>query len=432
MKFFTLAFLLFLSLPALARVDYTATASFEHQSFLKNRNVHSHNDTDTIAADIDLMYGNEKNIKIDLHPRIQVDVLDASRNRYDPQEAYFLYYTSHHQILAGEKIREWGVANSFNPSQVLNRKDYETDFYNPPLMGEVQVAYQYSLETQGVLKNISFEGMFFPLFLTTPLPNRDTRFGLRGQANGIDYSLFENQDSPNGANTLAGALAIKSNFSFGDASLLYYHGPHHDPAYLLMLDGTGGLRVRPFYYTADIIAFNAEVPYKGFRFYFESAYTHTDNDSDKAHAINFEGGNALPGNYFQFVPGADYTFYGVLGKSNVTLAAEYLGEDSHESNLKNFRPFKNDVFLGVTWDFQNKLMSALKLGVIKDLSNAETAILFDAETKIYKDLKASLTALILTQGDITYSPISYFDNNSRVGAQLSYTFGGEVKKKSPH
>lgn len=419
-----LVLLTFLPGICFASADLTATVAFENLNYLSNRDEHGINDQETFESDVKFIYDNKSHFKLNLHPRVKIDFLDPSRNRYIPNESYLLYYTNHFELSGGIKSPRWGLSNAYSPTDVLIRKDFEDNFYLPERLGEVTVEARYHPGSFGFLSDPTFQFLFFPIFQETPLPNSESRFTFDGSTGILPYSFINNQETLGYPKNLGGAFQFKSTIKPVDFAISYYHGPEKDPGYVLRIDNTGALRLRAFYYLIDMLGFEIQVPLGNFLFHFESAYKITSANDPKPHDVRFEDNNALPQSYFQFVPGVDYTFHQLFGSGALTLILEYLGEQSHESSLRNFRPFRNDLFFGARYEWMNSKETWLSLGTFKDLSNTESAILVDFSTKLVKELKLGLSALFVTQdADEDFSPLSYFDNNSFMLARLSYPFG---------
>lgn len=424
---FFVFFFLFLSGPAAhAGTTFQGTVSFENTNFLAKRSQFSINDYETLDANFKFLYDNEKFFQTLLNPRIKVDFLDESRNRYLPHEATFTFYNRHGwQSSTGLRHIHWGVAHAFNPTDVINRRDFEDNFFNPEKLGELMVTIEKTWALEGKLKELQIQAYTMPLFQKTPLPELDTRYPIRGNAGLIPYTVTDNQSIPGTARKISGALLVSMSGTSLDVSTHYYHGLSHSPGYELVIDSTGALRLQPFYYLIDMVGLNAAYTAHDFVFTFESALTLTSNNFSHTHEVPFEDGNALPKTYWQFVPGLSYVVDGVIGRGRLTLMGEYLGELNQAQNLRNFRPFQNDVFVGLSYDWLNIKNTRFELGVIKDLGNRETAIAGEMSSKLYKELKLNVGGMILTTKNGLNTPLSFFQNNSHVWTKLSYSWGGD-------
>ena len=84
--------------PDQKKLSYSVTFSFENLHFLKKRDQYSINDQLTLETEAQLVYDNQKNLKIDLKPWLRIDFLDMSRNRYIPNEASIKFYGVHYVL----------------------------------------------------------------------------------------------------------------------------------------------------------------------------------------------------------------------------------------------------------------------------------------------------------------------------------------------
>ncbi|MBI4411047.1 MAG: hypothetical protein HY541_01010 [Deltaproteobacteria bacterium] len=399
-------------------------------SFFLNRGEYRINDQETFELKFGFVYDNEKNFKTDLQPRFKIDFRDFSRNRYLPNDAILKYYQAKGEIWGGLQTITWGVAESFNPTDIINRRDFEDNYYDPEKLGEVIGGFKYGWNQAGPFDSLTLTFMVLPFFQEAPLPEDDTRFPLTGSIGGIPYSLFEDQDKMGTPQSVGGAFEISATVKNVDLSFHFYHGPERNPGFQLIIDDNGALRLQPFYYLIDMIGFNLEAPVGNFVLRFEGAGKIMSFNDPRPHDIPFEDNNAVPSNHLQLVPGFDYTFTDFAGKGTMRFIFEYLGEIDHSTSLRDFRPFKNDLFVGFQYDFNNTRSTQLKLGVIKDLVNQEAMMKFEFDTKIYRELKFAIEGVFVHRDStLQNSPISFFDNNSYLLGRFSYAFGERVEVK---
>lgn len=422
--FRTIFFCLLLSSIAWAETSLKSSTSFETLHFLKNREEHSINHQENLELDLEFKHDNEKNFLLFIKPRLYLDFADFSRNRYIPNESYLMYYTDHVELTAGLQIKNWGVSRSYNPTDSLNRYDFERNFYTPPKLGELMISAKGSWDNIGPFTELSIEGIFLPLFQEAPLPDLENRFGFEGEYGIFHYELLDDSFSLSPKEEIAGALQFSATVKNIDFSLMSYHGPEKNPAYRLGIEENEGLRVRPVYYRIDRMGANFEASFKELILHFEAAATFPQGS--KKHGVAFEEEESIPGNYFQFVPGFDYTFHQFAG-GDLTLVVEYHIEANPEYNLQNFRPFQNDLFVGWRYEFLDKRDSRIEFGMFKDMGNQELLLSSEFSTRLYKELKFFAGGLLVAK-DEERTPLSVMDNNSYVYSKLSYSWGKVFKK----
>ncbi|MBX7148019.1 hypothetical protein K1X76_02950 [bacterium] len=412
------------------KLDYKADLAFQNQHYFFSRSEHPINDQLNFEAEFGFLYDNRDNFLVNIKPLFYFDALDVNRMRYIPNEAYLKYYTNNIELSAGFQMVPWGVSRSFNPTDVMNRKDLERNYYRPERLGDPMVGFRYTNPQLGFLSQFGVDVYVLPVFMETPLPKFDSRFSLDNQAMGAAFTAFEEQEIAGYGRQIGAGLKVSGSIKATDISLHYYHGPERQPSFYLLLDNNLNLRIQPFYYTIDMIGFNVASVLGKFTLHAEAAYKITASNPEKPHQLPLANvSDAIPNNYFQFVPGVDYTFDGVFKTGTLILSAEYIGEDKHTNYFEEFRPLKNDIFLGTQFVLNDVRNTSFELGMMKDLSNEEMIVFFEAGTNVYKELRFTVGGSIINQDSDPDLPLSFFDNNTYVYSRLSYSFGGSLKKK---
>lgn len=410
-----------------SEIDYRFELALESLNHFYKRDQFSKNDQFTFDVEAEFLFDNRKNFKIDLQPRLRVDFNDSNRNRYIPNNAYLMSYGSHHQVYAGLRLKSYGVSTFFNPTDVFTRRDLGDNVYNPDLLGEAIVGFRFLKEKIGFLNDLSLEAMVMPFFQQVPLPSNESRFALSGNLGILPFELSEGQDRPSYLSSVGAGVVLSAHIGIFDPKLLYYHGPDRTtPGFYLTTSSTGALKLRPFYYNIDMVGLNFEVAIGKFILHFEGAYKSTVANGFRTHTVGTGTENQIPQSYFQYVPGVDFKLEDVFSGS-LTFTLEYYGENNQSVELEEFRPFKNDLFFGVLYDFNNIRLTQIKLGVLKDLSNRELVALLDFQSKLYKQLKIQVQGLYIGQDSDSTAPLSFFPNNSYLMTRLSYSFGGKIK-----
>lgn len=405
-------------------VSYQFDIAFESLSFVLNRSDYDINEQETLDASFEFEVDNEKNFKLFLKPRIRWDFLDNSRNRYLPNESYVSFYGDQFEISGGVMVKKWGISNSFNPTDVINRKDLEDNFFTPETLGDVMVSFQYSIPQAGAFQDLTFELIGLPYFQETPLPDNDSRFAIAGSASGFAFTRFGDQELPDYENSWGAAARVAATVASTDVELNFYHGPEKQPTFFLLFDNAFNIRARPFYYTVDMVGLNSATSAGPFVFHLEVAYKITQINDPRNHEVVIYTTDVIPNDYVQFVPGVDYTLDGFLGGGTLVFTLEYLGEDDHSVILEEFRPFKNDIFFGLRYELNNTKLTRLEAGVLKDLTNQEMIVKYEFSTLLIDNLKLNVHGIVLNQASDPQAPLSFFENNTYVAAQLSYSFGG--------
>ncbi|MBU0504432.1 MAG: hypothetical protein ABII18_10295 [bacterium] len=419
--------LIFLSFSVQAgerHYSFGLSAAFENYHFLVNRTQHANNDIYAINLEAQFLYDNHHNFKIDLKPWVLIDIDPVIISRYIPNEANVLYYSSWLEISAGMQYYNKGISEFYNPTKVFTRYDFEDKMYMPGDVGELIFRAKILKTHIGPFDDFSVEFIVQPWFQQSYLSENDSRFALAGDFGSVPYELDDVHDNPQTYfDSIGWGVVLKGMLSSLEWEILYYHGPERTPAYYFTTNSGGALRLRPFYYVIDMVGANLSYSVGRFLLKAELAGKITLANDAITHDLPNQTDNLVPDSYFQFVVGADYTVENLFKEHILRLTVEYYGEDDDARELAEYRPLKNDIFLGADYDFNNRLMTHLRLGVLKDLGNTELAIILETETKIYRELKWEVQAAIVNRDSDPTAPLSYFDNNSYLLTRLSYSFG---------
>lgn len=414
MKSFWFVIFILFSQTALAadRFDIGGEISFENLNFVHNRSRHSLNDQETLEV-YGLLDYQKNNFSLYLKPRLKVDFIDSSRNRYLPNEAFTKYQTGDFSWQGGFFLKPQGVSNLFQPTSVLNRRDFEDLFYDPERLGELMFGSRFQKNDFG------FEFLALPWFQETPLPENDTRFALRGGGL-VGFRKDDNQARPDTYLQALG-LFVKAWKQFGkfDAEIMYYHGPERDPAYFITTNSSGALRLRPFYYSLDMLGANLSYTWGDFLFRSEFAYKNTARSKYVTNTLAGPQSSVTPTSYVQFVPGLDYSKT-LFGGHLATVSIEYYFEDNSEVILREFRPFKNDLFVGLNYQFNDSLQNQIQLGFVKDLGHQELVAKASWALVFAKNFSFEIAGTVVRRDSGSTTPLGFFENNSYVLAKIGY------------
>ena len=128
----------------------------------------------------------------------------------------------------------------------------------------------------------------------------------------------------------------------------------------------------------------------------------------------------VPDSHYAFAGGAEYTFFGLIGKSDLGVLGEYLYDSEQAPNAVAFRPFQNDLFTGVRWSRNNPGDGALLAGVTVDLERR--TLLWRAEYSERYFERVVLTASIDLINAASKDPLAVFNNDDRLTVKLSYAY----------
>jgi hypothetical protein len=389
-----------------------------YRGFLFDRGQGLDDNNVDLMGELDFTYDFSRALRLRLHPRVAIDPLEPSRDRFDPYDAYVEYTADSWALLAGQLIESWSAVEMFSPADLLNRRDLERNFYNPEKLGELIVRLRFSLPEGEWIRQPTFSLYALPLFRHTPLPtNHDRfRFDLTGDNVG-DLSNKTVQPS------FDAGFAARATATIGraDLALFYYGGPGRLPSFVID-PRYQAPRLTPVYYRADSVGASAQGALGPWVLKGETVYTHT---SASGLPGSFKG--AVPDGYFQYVVGVDRTFTDVLGKNEVTVTVEYSGENKPQvTSITGIRPFKSDFFLSARWQFNDQRRSQLQAFLAADILKSEQLWLVDFKTTVYGNLKLLIEGQFVNRGESNppnhLSVFGAFPNNTNLRAALRYEF----------
>ena len=96
--------------------------------------------------------------------------------RTDPLEIYATYRQESWDLRVGQFVENWGIADTFNPVDVLNRRDLASDFFDPIRLGELGARVRFLLDGGDVIGEPTLSAYVIPVFQEALFPTRRNRF----------------------------------------------------------------------------------------------------------------------------------------------------------------------------------------------------------------------------------------------------------------
>lgn len=329
----------------------------------------------------DIRTSNRMIFKLDLDARIDdhVRIFGDMKIRTDlpqstvrtaviPLEAFLDVNIDRLNIRGGYQIFSWGVADIYNPTDILNPRDY-TDIFDFEKDGMPALRFIYTLE------KLSFEGIWMPFPLESELPYEDSRF-VQPFLSSVNNPLFPVIGIPPSfvdlrVNYLTPPMSIRSSqfaarilATVGrfDLGLRYFNGYEKVPNTEIIAGQadpqTGKIPVTAnnIYLREQIIGFSAVTGFKGLNLRGEGAVvlpyktTHDVGSADDPR--------------FLYVLGADYTFFDIFDKDDFTITLEFVHQ------IYSTRPRREDF----TNPFQKTLFARLQYRLLDRLKIEFTSI----------------------------------------------------------
>jgi len=409
------------------------------RGFLETRGRFFYKDDPSAAGRNDEQWIQELQLEFDLElaprlsgffrPRFLIDVLDDDLVRTEPLEAYVTLDLGDHELRAGQLVENWGIADTFNPIDILNRRDVAEDPIDPIRLGELGVRYRWFLPGGDVIGEPTISAYVMPVFRKAVFPGDDSRWSFNPRTPAAPSApLLDEElgDEPNGSDRIFYALRAQSTVSTSpanaDVQLLFARGPDRFPLFE-PVPGTSGSVLAPTYFglttiggglravpNAEALAdytLKAEVVYK-------QPFRLDGNPSD------------LPDDYVQYAFGFDRLFPNVFtDKDQITATVEWVGEVGASDLTSLYRPFDDDLVLRFLWEANDFSRQSLELRGFADFAKQEYLVEGVYQTQlrsIHEDLQFELGIrwFDIATGEPGF--FSAFPNNSSVWASFRFDF----------
>ena len=292
---------------------------------------------------------------------------DSSRRYVELNDLYYKHEFENSDLLIGRNTRFWGAMEFYNHTDAFNTKDWrDNPFDYDAKLGSNNIAYTHYFENSdlALIARIGQEGQrvqdneSINNFL--PANYNDTLQTQKGENRPTVYLKYTGS-------------AEETQF---DYAVIYQNG-YDEQRYLAPV---GASFYQNAYLVNKLMAYatwvSGETIYKT-----ELAYTKSDEEKVS--------------DYAQYSLGVEHTLYGVWGKSDVGLLAEYYKYDVQQSNkfeAKDFGNFfQNDVMLGLRMTLNDSADSDILGGISIDQDNQEKMIFVEYNTRIFEKYKLGLS-----------------------------------------
>lgn len=356
-------------------------------------------------------------------PRMLVDLLDGDYQRFEPYEAYATIEGSDWNVRAGSFVENWGIVDTYNPVDVLNRRDFGSDLLDADRLGEMGVRFQSRVAGNETFGEPTVSIYALPVWQKTRFAPEDQRFAIGMGNNTLDEDAgFE----PSGDERLFLGARVQSTLTAdwlnADLQLMIADGPSRFPSIELL---GGGLA--PVYYGATVVGAGIRaVPNEDALGSELAKYT---LKAEVAHTSTYEFDGApsqAPDDYTAWVFGVDRVFSGVFSdRDNLTATVEYARENGASDLQSSFRPFGNDLILRGFWEANDFERTSFEARALLDLDNHEVIgeLLYETQLRRWhEDLKFGIQLQMFDPAGSNESLFGLFPNNTSLLFRLRLDF----------
>ncbi|MFT4512765.1 MAG: hypothetical protein ACI91B_001464 [Planctomycetota bacterium] len=359
-------------------------------------------------------------------PRFLIDAIDDDLVRTEPLEAYLTWSSpgNNFDIRAGQLIENWGIADTFNPVDVINRRDLAEDVLDPARLGELGARARWKLPSGDTIGEPILSVYALPTHRKTSFPTRRNRFSFATPPNEL---LEDAGTRPSGFDrwflALRGQATVSTDPANADVQFVAARGPDRFPLFAQSIASGGGTNFVPSYYGMWTVGGGVRaVPnYESLAAYTlkaEVVYKVPYNFSDQS--------LTLPDEYLQYAIGFDRVIPNVFtDKDQITATLEWVGETGANDSTSVFRPFDDDLVVRAFWEANDFARTSIELRGFADPNKQEYLVegIYQRQLRsIHEDLQLELG---MRWFDVARSEPGFFNlfpNNSSVWMSFRLAF----------
>ncbi len=415
-------------LDALDELDgetWTLEGAFTTQArvYLADRAAPGHHESWVQEARLELDVRWSEALSASLRPWLLVDAIDPELLRYEPLEAYIELASGRWDLRAGQFIESWGIADTSNPLDILNRTDPAVDPLAPPRRGELGARVRLHGGGGDVIGQPTFALYLIPLFRELDFPTGGSRVNFAPPGGELHADEAARPE-------LGEALFAAARFDFtvstawlrADVQAIGARGPTRFPTLIAIPQQDGGLHLAPEYFGAHVVGggFRA-VPNTPGQAWLSELTLKAEVVYTRPYAFSQMMG-PVPDDYLQLAAGVARTLP-LADAQELSVIVEYLGEVGAEDALSQLRLFDNDVAARLAWSWNDPALTSFEVRAIVDVRDGTVlgnAVLRRQLLWLHDDLQLELGAQYVRLGDHSRGALTI--NPSNLTTRLTFAF----------
>jgi hypothetical protein len=415
-------------LDALDELDgetWTLKGAFSSQArvYLADRGRAGHHQSWVQEARLELDVRWSEAISASLRPWLLVDAVDPELRRYEPLEAYVDLAGQKWDLRAGQFLESWGIADTSNPLDILNRTDPAVDPLAPPRRGELGARLRFHGRGGQTLGQPTFALYAIPLFRELDFPTGESRvnFAPPGATLAPDEATRPELDE---ALFSAARLdfTLSTRWLRADVQAIAARGPTRFPTLVAAPQPDGSLHVVPEYFGAYTVGggFRA-VPNTPGHAWLSELTLKAEVVYTRPHAFAAMTG-PVPDDYLQLAAGFARTVP-LADAQELSVIVELLAEVGADDPLSQLRLFDRDVAARLAWAWNDPALTSLEVRAIVDVRDGTVlgnAVLRRQLLALHDDLQLELGAQYVRLGDHSRGALTI--NPSNLTTRLSFAF----------
>lgn len=410
------------SATALSLQAFSGYTELSPTIFLRERNGFYNDEQVLLTSEFEIDLSLRKNITGYIRPRLFLDLTDDDFQRAELLEGYVTYEQNSWDIRLGQFVENWGIADTFNPVDVLNRRDLSTQLLDTTRLGEAGIRTLRLFDGNSVVGEPTVAFYFLPWFQRTRFSPNKQRLSVGSDAAAFKEGQgFEPDDEEAHFYALRYQSTLNTKLFNADIQLIASRGADRSP----LIRRLNANALVPVYYGnrvfgAGMRAVSNTDSLAGFTFKLEVA-------QNNPYAFD-QSPVAIPDDYRAYVIGFDLDAYNLFNsRDQLTLTLEYAGESGvgQDENETFPRPFSNDLITRLFWQAGDFARTSVQLRGVYDLDNDEHIIEATYGRSLLKwhdDLRLELSALYIEPSSTLTAIFSQLPDNTSLAIALRFDF----------
>lgn len=336
------------------------------------------------------VYHNDSSISLRPH----INAIGGNQAEIDWQDSHYRTTIGDYSFLIGSDIVFWGKTDVFNPSDIINSKDYRAGLQHGQKRGMPMATIT------GDVGPGALTILMMPRFVPNRYPFRSSRENLPLTV--ADSRNLYDEDSCK--NCLSAALRWEGYVGDTDIGLSYFDGTGREPSLAVGAD----MQMTPTYH--KITQAGTDIQHIAGDWLIKAELIHRTGQPDN---------NTIIKDYYGATGGLEYTLYSVFDSS---ADAGLIGEFAYDSRGKHsHHGFQRDIFAGVRLTMNDVDDTSYLMTIGRDLHFHSTSASLSAERRLSDGLVIRAAASVPT-GLAKDTHNSALEKAEYAEISLSYSF----------
>jgi len=386
---------------------YNAELRFESRTFSNDKNSKTIDNEVSTYAHFEYKV-KSNNLRGELRSFLRVASSDNERSIIVLEDLWLGKTFNNEEInfKIGIQTFNWSVNEVFNPSDVINSKNLESDFENPEKKGELALL----IEKRG--DDSSIKLMYFPYFTKSIYPSGNSRLG---QGFEIGDPIVIDDKSNIRTSSWIPQLGIKFDNTFNSIDFSFHYLNHIDRDIPILSLSTSGLR--PNYFRVEQFGFSYQQAIHSLIIKNESVYRNFKNIS----VNSFSSSKSDVSDHFVTAFGAEFTHVNSNSSETTYLFELQTILGVSEKIRRSLNLFDRDFFVGLKYNFNDFSNKEILIGYIRDISKKNESLSTLSYSQRFSDswkIKAG-ARLIISKPTVDKSGLEYFNKDHSIYFNIS-------------